>query len=375
VAPAARSRPEPEPAVYAADGAIVWSTAQAMSDALAAEPAVANAVVAALDAATFAWLLTATNAASTGALLWAATSPYDHTELEAALSVGNVLSRLAGAHQLVTRDLRGWLGAMVAPWIGHLVALPRASYATAWTAASDPVAVHELRWILSAADAADVVTRWLVTTTGAQLSDVLDAGPPVAARVYDWAEQLGVAAARLSSERLADARARLATWKRGWRLPLAVANSVVVHVGDIGVVSQFVATQVLTAIEERALAGVAAHEALGAPPPIDRVSVDEVRRFELVEATLVASARRTAFSRLVADGRVPAGAEPPPAVQITSDNPLEGDTEAMRAWQTRSAPLIGAEAVGWVSEVGTATQNGFGRGHEQAEHDPRPDVS
>src|SRR6185503_7673059 len=54
---AAMTRPAWEPAVYAADGTVLWSTAQALSDALAAQPSVANSVVASLDAATFGWLL------------------------------------------------------------------------------------------------------------------------------------------------------------------------------------------------------------------------------------------------------------------------------------------------------------------------------
>lgn len=368
---AAMARPEPEPAVYAADGTVLWSTGQALSDALAVQPAVANAVVAALDAATFAWLLTATNASSTGPLLWAATSPFVHTPAEAERAVANVLSRLAGAHHLVAPELRGWLGAMVAPWSGQLVALPRPSYATTWAVASDPVVVGQLRWILSAADAADVVTRWLVTTTPAGLSGVVANGAPTAERVYDWAEQLGVVAARMSSERVDDARRRLTEWKQGWRLPLAAANSVVVHVVDLDPVSAFVATQVLTVLEGRAVDGLADHGLLGAPPLIDRVTVDEVRRFELIEATLVASARRTVFDALIARGQVPPDAEPPPGAEVTSANPMEGDTEAMRAWAARASPVIGAEAVAAVTDVGNAMQNGFGRGHEQAEHDVR----
>jgi hypothetical protein len=368
---AAMARPEPEPAVYAADGTVLWSTAQALTDALANQPSVANAAVASLDAATFAWLLTTTNPSSTGPLLWAATSPFVQSATEAERAVGNLLTRLAGAHQLVAPELRGWLGAVVAPWSGRLVALPRPSYAATWAVASDPVAVDQLRWILAATDAADVVTRWLVTTTPAGLRDVLASGPPTAERVYDWAEQLGVAAARISSEQLDDARRRLAAWRSGWRLPLAAANTVAVHLVDIGVVAQFVATQMLTAVENRALDRVALHGALGAPPPIGRVTVDEVRRFELIEATLVAAARRTVFDQLIAAGRVQPGSEPPPAVQITSANPMEGDTDAMRAWQARARPAIGADAVAAVTEVGTATQNGFGRGRDQAEHDPQ----
>jgi hypothetical protein len=368
---AAMARPEPEPAVYAVDGTVMWSTAQALSDALAVQPAAANAVVAALDAATLAWLLTETNASSTGPLLWAAASPFAQTAADAERAVGNVLSRVAGMHHLVTPELRGWLGAMVAPWGGQLVALPRPSYATAWAVASDPVAVGQLRWILSAADAADIVTRWLLTTTPAGLSGVLASGPPTAERVYDWAEQLGVVAARMSSERVDDARRRLSAWKHGWRLPLAAANSVAVHVAQLDAVTAFVATQVLTALEGRAIDSVAEHGALGAPPAIGRITVDEVRRFELIEATLVASARRTVFHDLIARGLAPAGAEPPPAVDVTSANPMEGDTEAMRAWAVRALPVIGAAAVAEVTDVGNATQNGFGRGHEQAEHDLR----
>jgi hypothetical protein len=367
---AAMGRPEPEPALFNDDGTVLWSTAQALSDALAQQPDVANSVVASLDAATFGWLLTVTNASSTGSLLWAATSPLVQSEAEAERAVENVLTRLAGVHRLVEPELREWLGAMVAPWSGRLVAVPRSSFASSWEVASDPVAVGELRWILAAADAADFVTRWLVTTSPGSLGDVLAAGGPVTERVYDWAEQLGVAAARISSEQLDDARRRLAAWQNGWRLPLAAANNVAVHLLPIGPVTQFVATQIMAAVEDRALDHIAAGGGLGAPPPIGRVTVDEVRRFELIEATLVASARRTVFDQLVAAGRVPTGAEPPPAVQIESANPMEGDTEAMRAWQTRSLPLIGADAVAAVTGVGTATQNGFGRGHDQAEHDP-----
>jgi hypothetical protein len=163
----------------------------------------------------------------------------------------------------------------------------------------------------------------------------------------------------------------LAAWKHGWRLPLAAANSMAVHVAQLDAVTAFVATQVLTALEGRAIDGLADHGALGAPPLIGRVTVDEVRRFELIEATLVASARRTMFDDLIARGQVPPGAEPPPAVEVTSQNPMEGDTEAMRAWAVRALPVIGAEAVAEVTAVGNAIQNGFGRGHEQAEHDPR----
>jgi hypothetical protein len=368
---AAMARPAWEPAVYAADGTVLWSTAQALSDALAGQPRVANSVVASLDAATFGWLLTATNASSTGPLLWAATSPFVHSEAEAERAVGNVLVRLAGAHRLVTPELRSWLGTVVAPWSGRLVALPRPNYAATWAVALDPVAVGQVRWILAATDAADVVTRWLVTTTPAGLRDVLASGAPTAERVYDWAEQLGVAAARISSERLDDARRRLAAWRKGWRLPLAAGNTVAVHLLDLGVVAGFVASQILVAAEDRALDRVADRGALGAPPPIERVTVNEVRRFELIEATLVATARRTVLDQLVATGRVPAGSEPPPEVQVTSDNPMEGDTEALRVWQNRALKAIGADAVAAVTEVGTAAQNGFGRGRDQAEHDPR----
>jgi hypothetical protein len=361
----------PEPAVYAADGTVLWSTARALSDALAEQPSTANAVVASLDAATFGWLLIATSASAAGALLWAATSPFVHSELEAEQAVGNLLTRLAGVHRLVTPDLRGWLGAVVAPWSGRLVSLPRPSHVPAWAVASDPVVVGQVRWILAATDAADVVTRWLVTVSPAGLRDVLASGPPTYERVYDWAEQLGVTAGRIRSEQLDDARRRLATWKTGWRLPLAVVNTVAVHLVDIGVVTQFVATQILSAAEDRALDRAAEHGALGAPPPIGRVTVDEVRRFELIEATLLASARRTVFDQLVATGRIPAGAEPPPAVQITSTNLIEDDTDATRAWAERASKSIGADAVDAVIDVNSATQSGFERGRGEADHDPR----
>jgi hypothetical protein len=202
------------------------------------------------------------------------------------------------------------------------------------------------------------------------LGEVMAAGEPVHDRVVDWAQQFGVAAGRLRSEQVDDARRKLAAWTSNWRLPLAAVNSAVVHVADLDVISQFVATQVMYAAEERVLHRVAAHGALGAPPPIERVTVDEVNRYALIQATLVASARRTVFDQLVAAGHVPPGAEPPPAVQVTSTDPMEADKDAMRDWKDRSTPVIGDDAVTVVSDVSDATEQGFRGGRDEAEFDP-----
>ncbi len=353
------ARPERAPAVSAADGTFVWSTAQALTDALTGRPDVANSVVASLDDVTFGWLLTDTNPSSTGLLLWAATSPLVQTEAAAERAVENVLTHLVGVHHIVRPELRGGLGEMVAPWLSRL-ALPRSTYATSWEVASQPAVVGEVRWILAADDAANAATRWLLINAPASLNDVLAAGEPVQRRVIDWAEQLGVAAFRMRSAQLDDARRQLADWMNRWRIPLAIVNTATTRLVDLGTIGQFVVSQAMYAAEQRALGRVAAHGALGAPPPIDRVTVDEVDRYALIENTLVASARRTVFDRLVAAGRVPPGAEPPPAVQVDSADPMEDDKVAMYRWEDRSRPLIGDDAVAAVSDVGHATHEGFG---------------
>jgi hypothetical protein len=149
---AAIARPEREPAVYAADGTVLWSTAQALTDALANQPAVANSAVASLDDVTFGWLLTATNGSSTGLLLWTATSPLKQTEADAERAVENVLAHLVDSHRVVEPGLRAGLGEMIAPWLSHLAAVSRTSYATSWEGIRSRV-IGEVRWILAADDA------------------------------------------------------------------------------------------------------------------------------------------------------------------------------------------------------------------------------
>jgi hypothetical protein len=357
--------------VYSSDGTVFWSTAQALSEALAEQPALANSVVASLDAATFAWLLTATKGSSTAMLLWSATSPRAQTEADAERAITNVLHLLASLHGLVASDLRGPLGTIIAPWSSRLVALARSGdtydYTTAWAAAADPAVVGEVRWILAAADAADEVTRWLVTA-GAGLPAVLACGPPQHDRVVDWAEQLGIAAARITTEQIGDARRRLAGWRKDWMLPLSFLNHTDAAVANLGIATAFAVTQGLAAIEGQVLDGAATRGALGAPPPIGRVTVDEVQRFELTEVTIIASARRTVFSQLVAARLIPSSAEPPPDVQITSANPMEDDTVAIRTWADRTLPIAGS-AIERVLNVGRAVQEGFGRGHDAAERE------
>ena len=128
----------------------------------------------------------------------------------------------------------------------------------------------------------------------------------------------------MRSEQIDDARRQLAEWMSNWRLPLAIVNNAAVHLVDIGAISQFVASQLMYAAEERVLEQVAAQGARRTTTD-RRVTVDEVNRYALIEATLVASARRTVFDQLIAAGRVPPGAEPPPAVQVTSADPMELD--------------------------------------------------
>jgi hypothetical protein len=241
------ARPAWERAVYAADGTVLWSTAQALSDALAEQPWVANSVVASLDAATFAWLLTTTNPSSTGPPCGRPPLPFVQSATEAERAVGNVLTRLAGAHQLVAPELRGGLGAVVAPWSGRLAALPRPSYAATWAVASDPVAVDQpadprgnrrrrCRHPLARHD-----------DTG-RLRDVLASGPPTAERCTTGPSN-SRAAARISSEQLDDAPATRA-WRSGWRLPLAPRTPSHTRRHRCG--GPVIATQMLTAVENGA---------------------------------------------------------------------------------------------------------------------------
>lgn len=216
-------------------------------------------------------------------------------------------------------DWRPVLAEMVAPWLLHLSPLDRAWPGDAASrrdavayVLGDPAALQAM---LAAADDAAAGLRAELATRSAPGHGGLS--------LDELAAFAGMLSQLAIDERVHDAETQTATWDLWWKLVGIGLNAVDDPIANAGLKVAADGTRRF-AVE---------HQLLGAPTPPDTVRDRAGYEREWVLTTMGAGLVDATFRQLVANGRLPPDAAPPPVPDARSDVPQLTYEQAYRDWK------------------------------------------